>query len=179
MDFNESFASIVRIESIRIIFAIAAANDLYILHVDCQNAFRHGKSDVEIYVTQSKGFIDDSLTKSYVSIKVYSKQIHASTFAKILFLKSTSMILKKTDVTLFFKSWKSMLISNSKLLFKAFLELTSFAIGINISLHLIKVPISTSRARLWKSLLLLNATPGEKMCNLEYYQRLTGSLIIL
>jgi hypothetical protein len=51
LDFNETFAPVVRIESIRVIFALAAANDLYILHIDCKNAFLHGESDVEIYVT--------------------------------------------------------------------------------------------------------------------------------
>src|SRR6266496_4674586 len=50
---------VVRIESIRIILALAAANDLYILHVDCKNAFLHGKSDVELYVSQPEGFCDE------------------------------------------------------------------------------------------------------------------------
>ena len=58
LDFDETFAPIVRIESIRIIFALAAANDLYILHVDCKNAFLHGESDVELYITQPEGFCD-------------------------------------------------------------------------------------------------------------------------
>ena len=58
LDFEETFTPVVRIKSIRIIFAIAAANDLHILHIDCKNAFLHDKSDVEIYVTQSKGFLD-------------------------------------------------------------------------------------------------------------------------
>ena len=58
LDFNETFAPVIRIESVRIILAISAANDLYILQVDCQNAFLHGKSDVDIYVTQSEGFTD-------------------------------------------------------------------------------------------------------------------------
>ena len=59
LDFNETFAPVVRIESIRIILALAAANDLYILHVDCKNAFLHGKSDVELYVSQPEGFCDE------------------------------------------------------------------------------------------------------------------------
>ena len=48
----------VRIESVRTLLAIAAANDLYILHVDCKNAFLNGTSDLEIYITQPEGFID-------------------------------------------------------------------------------------------------------------------------
>jgi len=51
LDFNDTFAPVVRVDSIRVIFAIAAANDLFILHVDCKNAFLHGKSDVDIYVS--------------------------------------------------------------------------------------------------------------------------------
>jgi Reverse transcriptase (RNA-dependent DNA polymerase) len=58
LDFEETFAPVVRIESIRIIFALAAANDLHILHVDCKNAFLHGESDFEIYVQQPEGFLD-------------------------------------------------------------------------------------------------------------------------
>jgi hypothetical protein len=58
LDFNETFAPVVRVESVRVIFAIAAANGLYILHLDCKNAFLHGESDVEIYVLQPEGFKD-------------------------------------------------------------------------------------------------------------------------
>jgi Reverse transcriptase (RNA-dependent DNA polymerase) len=58
LDFDETFAPVVRIESIRIIFSIAAANDLHIIHIDRKNAFLHGDSDVEIYVTEPEGFLD-------------------------------------------------------------------------------------------------------------------------
>ena len=58
LDFDKTFAPVVRIESVRAILAIAAANDLFILHVDCTNAFLNGESDLEIYVFQPEGFID-------------------------------------------------------------------------------------------------------------------------
>jgi len=58
LDFNETFAPVIRIESVRILLVIAAANDLHILHVDCKNTFLHGKCDVEIYVSQPEGFLD-------------------------------------------------------------------------------------------------------------------------
>jgi hypothetical protein len=58
LDFDQTFAPVVRIESVRAILAIAAANDLYILHVDCTNAFLNGHSDWEIYVNQPEGFVD-------------------------------------------------------------------------------------------------------------------------
>ena len=58
LDFDKTFAPVVRIESVRAILAIAAANDLFILHVDCTNAFLNGLSDWEIYVYQPEGFVD-------------------------------------------------------------------------------------------------------------------------
>jgi len=58
LDFEETFALVVQIESIHIIFSIAAANDLHIIHIDCKNAFLHDDNDVEIYVTQPEGFLD-------------------------------------------------------------------------------------------------------------------------
>ena len=58
LDFEETFAPVIRIESVRIIFAIAATNGLYILQVDCKNAFLYEESDVTLYVTQPEGFVD-------------------------------------------------------------------------------------------------------------------------
>src|SRR5436190_9675307 len=58
LDFDKTFTPVVRIESVRAILAIAAANDLFILHVDCTNAFLNGLSDLELYVLQLEGFIN-------------------------------------------------------------------------------------------------------------------------
>src|SRR5436309_63268 len=58
LDFDKTFAPIVRIESVRAILAITVANDLFILHVDCTNAFLNEWSDLELYVLQPEGFID-------------------------------------------------------------------------------------------------------------------------
>jgi hypothetical protein len=58
LDFDKTFAPVVRIESVRAILAFAAADDLFILHVDCTNAFLIGRSDWELYVHQPEGFLD-------------------------------------------------------------------------------------------------------------------------
>jgi hypothetical protein len=58
LDFDETFAPVIRIDSVRILFAISAGKDLYIIQVDCTNAFLHSKSDFEIYVLQPEGFVD-------------------------------------------------------------------------------------------------------------------------
>ena len=58
LDFDETFAPVIRIDSVRSLFAICAANDLCITQVDCKNAFLHSRSDFELYVQQPEGFID-------------------------------------------------------------------------------------------------------------------------
>ena len=58
LDFDETFSPVVRIDTIRTLFAISASNDLVIILVDCKNAFLHSKSDFNIYVQQPEGFRD-------------------------------------------------------------------------------------------------------------------------
>src|SRR5437773_7751171 len=52
---HEEYGQILNLEYIRAILAIAAANDLFILHVDCTSAFLNGWSDLELYVLQPEG----------------------------------------------------------------------------------------------------------------------------
>jgi len=58
IDFDETFAPVVRIESVRHLFAIAAYQDLEILHVDAKTAFLNGPSDVDLYIEQPEGFVN-------------------------------------------------------------------------------------------------------------------------
>jgi len=57
LDFDKIFAPVVRIDSIRLLFAISAFLGLEILHADCKTAFFNGNSDLEIYIQQPEGFI--------------------------------------------------------------------------------------------------------------------------
>jgi len=57
LDFDKTFAPVVRIDSIRLLFAISAFLGLEILHADCKTAFLNGNSDLEIYIQQPEGFI--------------------------------------------------------------------------------------------------------------------------
>jgi len=50
LDFDETFAPVIRIDSVRSLFAICPANDLCITQVDRKNAFFYSRSDFEIYV---------------------------------------------------------------------------------------------------------------------------------
>ncbi|GJW59579.1 retrovirus-related pol polyprotein from transposon TNT 1-94 [Tanacetum coccineum] len=58
IDFKESFASITRIESIRIFVSNAANKNITIYHMDLKTAFLNGKLKEEVYVSQPEGFVD-------------------------------------------------------------------------------------------------------------------------
>jgi hypothetical protein len=59
-DFDETYAPVVRIEHVRMLFAIAVYLNLPVIHLDSKNAFLHGKSDFTIYVKQPEGFVDSA-----------------------------------------------------------------------------------------------------------------------
>ncbi|WAO96990.1 Retrovirus-related Pol polyprotein from transposon TNT 1-94 [Fusarium falciforme] len=60
IDFNETFASVVKPMSYKMIFAIAAALDLELEQMDVKTAFLYGLVTEEIYVEQPEGFDDGS-----------------------------------------------------------------------------------------------------------------------
>ena len=55
VDYNETFASVVKPMSYKLIFALAAALDLELEQMDVQTAFLYGEVDEEIYVEQPPG----------------------------------------------------------------------------------------------------------------------------
>ena len=59
LDFDQTFAPVVRIESVRSLLALAAYHGLHMLHIDCKMAFLNGQSDIELYVEQPEGFVDE------------------------------------------------------------------------------------------------------------------------
>nr|GFA77818.1 retrovirus-related Pol polyprotein from transposon TNT 1-94 [Tanacetum cinerariifolium] len=66
IDFEESFAPVARIEAIRIFIANTASRNMTICQMDVKTAFLNGDLKEEVYVSQSKGFIDpDHLTHVY------------------------------------------------------------------------------------------------------------------
>ena len=58
LNFNETWTLVVRIESVRVLLALATLFDLWIVHIDAKTAFLNGNSDVEPYVHQPEGFVD-------------------------------------------------------------------------------------------------------------------------
>nr|GEZ27547.1 hypothetical protein [Tanacetum cinerariifolium] len=58
IDFEESFASVARIEAIRIFVANAAHKNMKIYQMDVKTTFLNGKLKEEVYVSQPGGFVD-------------------------------------------------------------------------------------------------------------------------
>ncbi|GKA37809.1 retrovirus-related pol polyprotein from transposon TNT 1-94 [Tanacetum coccineum] len=58
IDFEESFASVTRIEAIRIFVAYAAHKNMTIYQIDVKTAFLNGQLKEEVYISQPEGFVD-------------------------------------------------------------------------------------------------------------------------
>jgi Reverse transcriptase (RNA-dependent DNA polymerase) len=58
LDFEETWAPVVRIESVCMLLAFAALMGFEIIHIDVKTAFLNGDSDVELYIRQPEGFVD-------------------------------------------------------------------------------------------------------------------------
>nr|GEY92174.1 ribonuclease H-like domain, reverse transcriptase, RNA-dependent DNA polymerase [Tanacetum cinerariifolium] len=70
IDFDEVFALVARIETIRLILVIAAYHGWQVHHLDVKSAFLHGDLKEEDYVTQPEGFVQQGNTgKVYKLIK--------------------------------------------------------------------------------------------------------------
>ena len=56
VDFEEVFAPVTRLETVRLLLALAAKNGWEVHHLDVKSAFLNGKIQEEVYVTQPQGF---------------------------------------------------------------------------------------------------------------------------
>nr|GFB05447.1 ribonuclease H-like domain, reverse transcriptase, RNA-dependent DNA polymerase [Tanacetum cinerariifolium] len=57
IDFEEVFAPVARMETIRLLLAIATNNKWEVHHLDVKYAFLHRDLKEEVYITQPEGFI--------------------------------------------------------------------------------------------------------------------------
>ena len=58
IDFDKTFAPIARLESIKILLAIASHLNFKLYQMDVKSAFLNGMLQEEVYVEQPKAFID-------------------------------------------------------------------------------------------------------------------------
>ncbi|KAF3670777.1 COP9 signalosome complex subunit 2 [Capsicum annuum] len=57
LDYNDTYSSVIRISSIRMLIALAVVYGLKIHQIDVKNAFLNGELEEEIYMEQPKGFV--------------------------------------------------------------------------------------------------------------------------
>jgi hypothetical protein len=57
IDFTETYAPVVKMDSLRTVLSLVAARDLDIMQLDIKTAFLYGEVDEEIYLSQPEGFV--------------------------------------------------------------------------------------------------------------------------
>src|SRR5882757_11443291 len=55
VDFDEIFSPVVRYETVRLMFALASLEGMYMTGLDVKTAFLYGKLEEEIYMLQPEG----------------------------------------------------------------------------------------------------------------------------
>eukprot|EP00253_Pinus_taeda_P008990 PITA_08990 len=88
IDYDETFAPVAKMDSIRLTLAIAAAQRWEVHQMDVKNAFLHGDLFEEIYMEQPHGFIQDSslvyrLKKSLYGLTQAPRACSASAIATV------------------------------------------------------------------------------------------------
>ncbi|GJY16346.1 retrovirus-related pol polyprotein from transposon TNT 1-94 [Tanacetum coccineum] len=69
IDFDEIYAPVARLESIRILLAYACAHDFKLFHMDVKSAFLNGFINEEVYVSKPPGFVDFEKLNHVIKLK--------------------------------------------------------------------------------------------------------------
>ncbi|GJT45085.1 retrovirus-related pol polyprotein from transposon TNT 1-94 [Tanacetum coccineum] len=114
IDYDETYAPVARLESIRILLAYARALDFKLFQMDVKSAFLNGFINEEVYVAQPSGFIDFEnpdhvykLKKAFYGLKQAPKAWYDRLKA---FLIKHEYKMRMVDNTLFTKKKSSNLI---------------------------------------------------------------------
>lgn len=57
-DYDEIFAPVVKITTLRTLLAVASHKNMFVRHIDVKTAFLNGIIDTEIYIKQPEGFVE-------------------------------------------------------------------------------------------------------------------------
>lgn len=107
LDFTETYAPVVKLDSLRAILSIAANRDLDMIQLDVKTAFLYGEVAEELYISQPEGFIVDGqeslvcrLHKGLYGLK-QSSRLWNLTFDS--FLTSFGFISSSADPCVYFR----------------------------------------------------------------------------
>jgi hypothetical protein len=106
-DFDETFAPVARVESIRLLLCVSCIVKFKLFQMDVKSAFLNGCLNEEVYVEQPKGFIDPSFPNYVYRLKkaLYGlKQAPRAWYERLTqFLVGQGYKKGGTDKTLFVK----------------------------------------------------------------------------
>jgi len=107
LDFDETFAHVARLESIRLLLGVACILKFKLFQMDVKSAFLNGYLNEKVYVEQPKGFIDPSFPSHVYRLKkaLYGlKQAPRAWYERLTqFLVNQGYRKGGTDKTLFVK----------------------------------------------------------------------------
>ncbi|GJZ75826.1 retrovirus-related pol polyprotein from transposon TNT 1-94 [Tanacetum coccineum] len=119
IDFDETYAPVARLESIRILLAYACAHDFKLFQMDVKSAFLNGFINEEVYVAQPPGFVDFEKPNHVFKLKkaLYGlKQAPKAWYDRLkAFLLDHSYTMGLVDNTLFTKKKDSHIIMSKSM----------------------------------------------------------------
>ena len=103
LHYNETFAPIARLGSIRLVLAIAASKGWEVHQMDVKSAFLHGDLEGDIYMKQPEGYIEDSSLVFKLGKSLYRlKQALREWYSKMdSFLMSQKFEICKSDFNVY------------------------------------------------------------------------------
>jgi hypothetical protein len=108
LDFEETFAPMARLESIRILLAYAAHHSFRLFQMDVKSAFLNGPIKEEVYVEQPPSFEDDRYPDHVFKLSkaLYGLKQAPRAWYECLgdFLFANAFKVRKVDPTLFTKT---------------------------------------------------------------------------
>jgi len=107
VDYSETFSPVAKLDTIRVLFSIAASKDWPLHQFDVKNAFLHGTIEEEVYMEAPPGFSENfepgegcRLKKALYGLK-QSPRAWFGIFTKVM--KGFGYKQSNSDHTLFFK----------------------------------------------------------------------------
>ncbi|GJR99511.1 retrovirus-related pol polyprotein from transposon TNT 1-94 [Tanacetum coccineum] len=106
IEYDKTYAPVARLESIRILLAIACANDFKLYQMDVKSAFLNGFINEEVYVAQPPGFIDFEKPNYVYKLKkaLYGLQAAPSMIGELNFF--LGLQIKQMEDEIFFNQSK-------------------------------------------------------------------------